>query len=162
MTVWPQSATPSTERFGSSLAHFAGAIGSRLRRLGSARTLANLTWLVSIAGIVLIALLALRVWMQLMGETAAGGLMGLAYDASGVLASPFRSFEPTTPIRDNGILEFSTLVAIEAYLIATMVTLTVLFSARLAVMAAPRVVHRNRPIVLKDTAFIPVQESTKS
>ena len=74
----------------------------------------------------------------------------IAYGLAGDLAGPFRSFEPSTPIKDNGILEISTLVAIEAYLIATLIALTTLFSARLAVFAAPRVVHRHRSAGAKD------------
>ena len=159
---WPESASPPNAGFGSHLAHTASSVLAHLRGIGSAKTLAKATWIVAFSGGAIVALLALRVWMQLMGETSSGGLMGFGYELSGVLASPFASFEPTTPIKDNGILEFSTLVAIEAYLIATMVALTVLFSARLALMAAPRVVHRRRPIVVQDTALVVLPETPKA
>ncbi len=131
-----------------------GGVLSRLRQLGSAQTLASATWMVALVGTAIIAVLALRVWLQLTGETDATGLLGLGYDASAVLVGPFQSFEPSTSVKDNGILEFSTLVAIEAYLIATLVALTLMFSARLAVFAAPRVVHRKRRIVMPEPAQI--------
>jgi len=103
----------------------------------------------------IIGVLALRVWLQMAGETDATGLLGLGYDASAVLVGPFKSFEPSTPIKDNGILEFSTLVAIEAYLIATLIALTLMFSARLAVFAAPRVVHRKHRASKAEPALAP-------
>jgi hypothetical protein len=136
------------------LRHHLGRAGSeaaaRLRRIGSAQTLARATWATALLGTAIVALLALRVWLQLMGDTGEAGIVGLGYDAAGFFAGPFRSFEPSTPIKDSGILEFSTLVAIEAYLIATMITLSALFSARLALFAAPRVVHHRRSAVVKE------------
>ena len=155
---WPKRATPPNANLGTQVIHTATDMASRLRGFGSVRTLSRLTWAVSILGGAIVALLALRVWLQLMGDTANGGVLGLAYSLSGTLASPFKSFEPSTPIRDNGILEFSTLVAIEAYLIATMLALTVLFSARLALMAAPRVVHRRRPVAATEKALAAIPE----
>lgn len=113
------------------------------RGLVSARTLAHATWAVALVGSAIVALLALRVWLQLTGDTGAGGLTGLGYGLTGVLVAPFRSFEPQTTIKDSGILEFSSLVAMEAYLIATMLALAVLFTLRLAAFAAPKVVHRS-------------------
>ena len=96
------------------------------------------------AGIAVQGLLALRVWFQLAGDTGRGGLAGSAYELSSILVGPFKSFEPTTPIKDSGILEFSSLVAIEAYLIATLVTLTVLLSARIALVAERTIVRHYR------------------
>lgn len=132
-----------------------GGVLSRLRHLGSAQTLASATWMVALVGTAIIAVLALRVWLQLTGETDATGLLGLGYDASAVLVGPFKSFEPSTPIKDSGILEFSTLVAIEAYLIATLIALTLMFTARLAVFAAPKVVHRKRRVAKVEAALTP-------
>jgi hypothetical protein len=134
--------------------HHLGRVGSqtaaRLRWIGSAQALSRATWVTALLGTAIVGLLALRVWLQLMGETSQGGILGLGYDAAGFLAGPFRSFEPSTPIKDSGILEFSTLVAIEAYLIATLIALSALFSARLALFAAPRVVHHRRSVVVKE------------
>jgi hypothetical protein len=110
-------------------------------------------------GSALVGVLALRVWLQLTGDTDQGGLVGLLYGLGGDLAGPFRSFEPTRSVKDSGILEFSTLVAIEAYLIATLIALTVLFSARLAVFAAPRVIHRRRPALKVEKAQVIAPET---
>jgi hypothetical protein len=112
-----------------------------LRKIVSAQTLVVATWTVALVGTAIIALLALRVWLQLTGDTVNSGLIGLGYDMSGVLTGPFRHFEPSVPIKDSGILEFSTLVAMEAYLIATMMAMTLLFSMRLTLFAAPRMVR---------------------
>ncbi|MGE0057383.1 MAG: hypothetical protein AB7T32_05325 [Dehalococcoidia bacterium] len=132
---------------------------TRLRHLGSAQSLAIATWMVALIGTALVAILALRVWLQLTGETDSTGLLGLGYSASAVLVGPFQSFEPSTPIENSGILDFSTLVAIEAYLIATLVALTLMFSARLAVFAAPRVVHRRQRKVLSKAVHVPARET---
>lgn len=115
-----------------------------LRFLGSAATLGRLTVYVFFAGLVVQALLLTRVWLQLMGNTEQGGIVGHAYDASGVLTSPFTSFEPSTPIKDSGILEFSSLVAIEAYLVVTMLALTILMTLRLAVLGGTTLFRHTR------------------
>lgn len=110
----------------------------------SAISLGWLTFYAILAGIAIQGLLVHRVWAQLMGETGIGGLRGFAYDLSSTLVAPFHSFEPTTPVKDTGILEFSSLVAIEAYLIVTLVVLTLLFSARIAVAAEKSLARRSR------------------
>jgi hypothetical protein len=163
MTVFglPQRSSSYTE-FRRRVGRGALDVTSWFRRLGSAQTLARATWLVAGTGTVIIGILALRVWLQLTGDTDAGGLLGFAYGLAGDLAGPFRSFEPSTPIKDNGILEFSTLVAIEAYLIATLIALTMLFSARLAVFAAPRVVHRHRAASSKEQGLRTVPETPQA
>lgn len=125
-------------------ARVAGLAGAGLRRVVSARTLAAATWSVALVGTAIVALLALRVWLQLTGETAAGGIVGFGYELSGALTDPFRHFEPSTPMKDSGVLEFSTFVAMEAYLIATLMALTLLFSLRLTFFAAPRMLRAAR------------------
>jgi hypothetical protein len=115
--------------------------GAGLRRVASAKTLAAATWAVALVGTAIVGVLALRVWLQLTGDTSQSGIVGFAYDLSGMLAGPFRSLEPSTTVKDSGILEFSSLVAIEAYLIATMLAMTLLFSLRLTLFAAPRMVR---------------------
>src|SRR5215510_106493 len=77
-----------------------------LRGIGSAASLKRATWAVTLAGASVISLLSLRVWLQLSGNERDGGILGLAYDAAGFLALPFKPFEPSTPVRENGILEF--------------------------------------------------------
>jgi hypothetical protein len=106
--------------------HIAAITGSQLRKVVSAQTLVAATWAVALVGTAIIAVLALRVWLQLTGDTTQTGFVGMAYDVSSMLVGPFRSFEPQSTVKTSGILEFSSLVAIEAYLIATMMALTVL------------------------------------
>jgi hypothetical protein len=49
------------------------------------------------------------------------------YELSSTLVEPFRPAESTTPVRERGLLEFATLVAMEAYLlIAALGALTLL------------------------------------
>src|SRR5690606_7823036 len=138
---WPNRAQPRHSAIINQLARVPVGIGTFLRGMLSARTLAVATWMVALVGTLITVLLSLRIWLQLAGETGRGGFIGTAYDLSGTFVAPFSRFESTTPIRDNGILEFSSLVALEAYLIATLVVLTFLFTARLALFAGSRVVH---------------------
>lgn len=143
-SVWPQHVASPEQTERHRISRWSHGLAMAVRGIGSRRTLSVLTWCVVLAGGAVIGLLALRIWLQLTGDTAAGGLTGLLYGLSGHLTAPFSAFEPATPVRDNGILEFSTLVALEAYLIATMVALTVLFSARLALLAVGRVAETRR------------------
>ena len=154
---WPErtDSRPDLTRY---LARMRSAVASVLRGIGSPRSLAHATWIVTLSGTIILTLLSLRVWFQLVGETQEGGVRGFLYDLSGFFVGPFHKFEPTTPIKDSGILEFSSLVAIEAYLIATLVALTVLFSARLALLAAPKVVHRRRPVVAPEKSLLTLPE----
>jgi hypothetical protein len=140
----------------SGVLHDLGRYRLHFKQMSAQRMLARGTWLVLLLGSAIVALLVLRVWLQLTGDTSTGGLIGTAYDASGVLASPFKSFEPSTPMKTTGILEFSSLVAIEAYLIATMATLTLLLTLRLALAAAPHIVHdKKRLLPAEPPVFVP-------
>ena len=159
---WPDRARRPRADLGSYLARFRHLVASVLGAIVSPQSLAHATWIVTLSGSIALGLLGLRVWLQLVGETDRQGIVGTLYDLSGVLVSPFTKFEPTTPIKDNGILEFSSLVAIEAYLIAMLVALTVLFSARLALLAAPHVVHRKRPKTAAEKTLVPVPETPQA
>ena len=159
---WPDRPHHTRPEIGRYATRAGSGVVSLLRTIGSPRALAHATWMVTLSGAIILTLLSMRVWFQLVGETQGGGARGLIYDLSGFLVGPFRKFEPTTPIKDNGILEFSSLVAIEAYLIAMLVALTVLFSARLAVFAAPKVVHRRRPAVATEKQLVPLPETPQA
>lgn len=138
--------------------HTLAATGRGLMGIGSAKSLSRATWAVSIAGAAIIAVLSLRVWLQLSGD-AQTGLVGNLYDLGGWFAAPFRPFEPSTPIHNTGILEFSTLVAIEAYLVGTLVALTVLLSARIALFAGSQVVQHRRRRAPREKALVVADSS---
>ena len=100
----------------------------------------RLAWLVLLTGLTIEALLAYRLWVQLTSQTLTSGALSLLFDVSTFLITPFASMETTTPIKTTGVLEFSTLVALEAYLAATLAGLLILFLApklvRLAIAAS--------------------------
>ena len=159
---WPERTDHTRPDLGKYLARLRSGVAAVLRGIVSPRSMAHATWLVTLSGAIILVLLSMRVWFQLVGQTQEGGTRGFIYDLSGVFVGPFHKFEPTTPIKENGILEFSSLVAIEAYLIATLVALTVLFSARLALIAAPKVVHRRRPKVAAENTLVALPETPQA
>jgi hypothetical protein len=65
-------------------------------------------------------------------------VLAALYDLSSTLVEPFRSTETTTPVRERGLLEFATLVAMEAYLLVAAVGALALLLVRLAVQALQR------------------------
>jgi hypothetical protein len=99
----------------------------------------RLAWLVLLTGLVVEGLLAFRLWVQITNQSLTSSAMSLLFEASTFLISPFASMETTQPIKDTGVLEFATLVALEAYLAATLIGLLALFLApklaRLAIAA---------------------------
>jgi hypothetical protein len=60
-----------------------------------------------------------RVFVQIAYQPEIEGLGGTVLNLTNHLVSPFRSFEGTTLLRDTGVVEFATLTAMEAYLVAT-------------------------------------------
>jgi hypothetical protein len=87
----------------------------------------RLMWFLVLGGIFVESLLAFRLWTQIRGQDVSSGLSGLAFEMSGFFVSPFRELEPTQPIKETGIIEFATLVAMEAYLIVAVGGLVLLF-----------------------------------
>jgi hypothetical protein len=83
-----------------------------------------------IAGVVVEAILAARVWFQLTSQGADAGLTGLVFRISEGLISPFVHLEPVTPIKTTGIIELSTLVAMEVYLVATLAAVVLVVFGR--------------------------------
>jgi len=85
---------------------------------------------VLLTGVAIEVALGVRVWSQITGNASPSGLAGLAYSASDTLVGPFRGYEPSTPLRTTSILEIASLVAMIAYMAATVVSLVVLTLVR--------------------------------
>jgi hypothetical protein len=75
-----------------------------------------------LAGLTVEALLLTRLWAQLT-DRAASGFLGIVFSVTDVMVSPFRSLEPYQSARQTGVFELATLYAMEAYLIATLVSI---------------------------------------
>jgi hypothetical protein len=103
--------------------------------------LGRLTWFIILGGIVIEALLAVRLWAQLTSQAATEQPLSYVFSATDFLIGPFRSAETAQPIRETGVLEFSTLVAMEAYLAAAVGGMLLLF-------IAPRLVRLAMSFVL--------------
>jgi len=70
-------------------------------------------------GVALEGLLGGRVFIQLYYEDNAGGMAGSVLDLTDPIVAPFRDLEGTALLHDTGVVEFATLTAMEAVLIAT-------------------------------------------
>ena len=68
-------------------------------------------WSVLAVAVVVESLLVFRLWVQVTSQDAASGLNHFLYNLSGTLAAPFSSFEVDQPIRNTGIVDLSTLLA---------------------------------------------------
>jgi hypothetical protein len=84
-----------------------------------------------LGGITVQALLGLRMWAQLTGQTVSEGILGFVYGATDFLVSPFEHYDTVQPIKQTGVFEVATLTAVEAYLIGVLAVLAVLFLFRL-------------------------------
>jgi hypothetical protein len=95
--------------------------------------------LVFLAGSTITALLAARLWLQMSDpsstETGAGGVF---LSVTEFLVSPYRDHESATVNSAGAIFEFSTLLAVQAYLIATLTIVLAIAAARLAIFVASR------------------------
>jgi hypothetical protein len=87
----------------------------------------RLAWIVFFTGLTVEALLATRLWAQLTHQSITSGALAMVFDVTGFLISPFADMEPSQPIKSTGVLEFATLVALNAYLAATLAGLLALF-----------------------------------
>jgi hypothetical protein len=72
------------------------------------------TLLIILATLGIEAALAFRIWVQLTGLPPSVESLRFAYDAAGLLASPFHSLDRAGTQHDD-VLQFSTIVAVEAY-----------------------------------------------
>jgi uncharacterized membrane protein YciS (DUF1049 family) len=110
----------STERLRLDLSFLAGGL--------------HLPWvtMVFLTGFIIEAMLAGRLWLQLNNEdTDATGLKALLVSVTDLLVSPFSGYESTVLTeRSSGVFEFSTLVAVEAYLIGTLAIVLAIVAIR--------------------------------
>jgi hypothetical protein len=86
-------------------------------------------------------LLAVRLWLQMSDPSGAGsGARGVLFSVTEVLVAPYRGHEPEVlPVASSAVFEFSTLLALQAYLVATLAIVLVIVAARLVVLAATAV-----------------------
>jgi hypothetical protein len=75
----------------------------------------RLILLVVIALIIVEALLGARLWAQLTNQEIDSGDLPMIFRVTDRLISPFAAYESTSPIRETGIVDISTLVAMQAY-----------------------------------------------
>lgn len=103
-------------------------------------TTGRLMLLALLGGAAIEALLGARLWAQLTAQSVDSGILLLVFDATEPLVSPFRGYEPSLPIKQTGILELATLIAIQAYLIAAIALLLLIgvLSAVIRFFFAPR------------------------
>lgn len=94
--------------------------------------------LVFLTGFSIVALLAGRLWLQMSDpSTTQSGAPGFLLSVTEFFVAPFESRQPSTLASSTtGIFEYSTLVALEAYLIATLVIVFAIVAARVAVFVA--------------------------
>lgn len=81
----------------------------------------------------LMVLLALRLFMRLLGASAANGFVNFIYNLSGAFVAPFNGIFNDQAITSGSIVEFSTIIAILVYAMLTVglvKLLEVLFSPR--------------------------------
>jgi hypothetical protein len=108
---------------------------SRARRL----PVGSLLLLAMATGLLIEALLGVRLWAQLTSQPVNGGLLEAVFDVTKPLVSPFDKYEPSRPIRETGILEIATLIAMQVALVATAVVMliVVLVGALLRIYLKP-------------------------
>ena len=121
--------------------------------------------MVFVAGFTIAALLAVRLWLQ-MGDpsTTDSGVRGFLLSVTAFLVSPYQSQDPeilASPT--NGIFEFSTLVALQSYLIATLAIVVTIVAARVTVFVAAQLAMakaakaRKHPVITLRPAAVPAR-----
>ena len=94
--------------------------------------------LVFVTGFSIAALLAGRLWLQ-MGDpsTTKSGARGLLLSITEFFVSPVRGQQSSNPTSStNGVFEFATLEALQAYLVATLFIVVAIVAARVAMFVA--------------------------
>jgi hypothetical protein len=102
--------------------------------------------LVVLAVLAIEAILAFRLWVQLSGDQLDSSGLRSLYAISADLAAPFRLFETTKPVDPDRVLELSTIVAVEGYLVVGAVLLGVLLLTRRLVRAVGGAPSRSRAL----------------
>jgi hypothetical protein len=103
------------------------------------------------AGVIIETSLSLRLWAQLTNR-AETGMLGTIMDATNRLASPFKSFVDQPATHGTGIFDVSTLAAIEAYLVGTLVLLFLVVLARNSWKLGAHFYHASRKPALVGVA----------
>jgi uncharacterized protein YggT (Ycf19 family) len=120
--------------------------------LTARRVLRLSAWTVLAVALVIESLLLFRLWVQVTSQDAASGLTHFFYNLSGRLVEPFATFEVDQPIRNTGIVDLSTLLALEVYLVAAICAVSVLIFTnvllRLVAVYRGWTVRRNAPRAL--------------
>src|SRR5688572_30875977 len=128
---WRQSG--STSMVGYAHARKGEALRARLD-LSFLESALHLPWvtMVFLTGFIIEAMLAGRLWLQLNNEDAdATGLTALLISITDFLVSPFEGYGSTLVTeRSSGVFEFSTLVAVEAYLLGTLAIVLAIVAIR--------------------------------
>jgi hypothetical protein len=78
----------------------------------------SLITLILIAGVAIEAALLIRVWAQSTSQPMDGTGMTVLFDVTDVLASPFSAITGDLPSKESGVVDYTVLVALEAYFVA--------------------------------------------
>ena len=127
-----------------------GSLNVDTALIGLRRRLRDVALVVLVLSLAIEGVLIFRLWAQLTTRVFTDGIPGFAYDLSEKLVAPFRSFEPEAPVRSTGILDMSTVVAIEVYLVAAIGALALLLFTNLflRIVIAVRNHMRRQPVPL--------------
>jgi uncharacterized membrane protein YciS (DUF1049 family) len=124
----------------------------------------HLPWvtLVFLTGFIIEAMLAGRLWLQLNNEDAdATGLKAILISVTDALVSPFKGYDSTVLTeRSSGVFEFSTLVAVEAYLIGTLAIVLAIVAIRFMSFITEQFVAAKKRHDLRARARITLQRRT--
>ena len=129
----------------------------------------HLPWvtMVFLTGFIIELMLAGRLWLQLNNEDAdATGLTALLISITDFLVSPFEGYGSTLVTeRSSGVFEFSTLVAVEAYLLGTLAIVLAIvairfmsfFTEQAVAVRRRRELHARTRIMLQRRTPIPAE-----
>jgi uncharacterized membrane protein YciS (DUF1049 family) len=124
----------------------------------------HLPWvtMVFLTGFIIEAMLAGRLWLQLNNEDAdATGLKAILISVTDALVSPFKGYDSTVLTqRSSGVFEFSTLVAVEAYLIGTLAIVLAIVAIRFMSFLTEQFVAAKKRHDLRARAQITLQRRT--
>jgi hypothetical protein len=88
-----------------------------------------------LAGIITEALLVVRVWAQVTSKPIDTGPLRLLFSLTQELAAPFERVTNEAPLQTSGVVDFTVLVAIEGYLIATLALLALCYLVNRSISA---------------------------
>jgi hypothetical protein len=99
--------------------------------------------LVLVTGLTIAALLAGRLWLQMSeaSGTTTSGASGILLSVTETLVSPYRGQDQEPLASSNAIFEFATLLALKAYLVATLAIVLIIVAARVIVLAVTVATH---------------------